>query len=778
MTEAPTFGPTKRQVHQASLVAESEAPAEISFSASVDRIIFKNDSNGYAIVRVCPDSKDAGRNGIPAGELTCVGTLLNPQEGMRLRFTGRFVKNPRFGRQFQFSSAQEQVPASEAGLISYLSSRLIKGMGPDMAQRVVKKFGADTIRILDEEPEKLTSVRGIGEKNLATIVQSWREHRGLSDLMQFLQPHGISSAYGVRIYKEYGVQSLAIVRENPYRLAMDIRGIGFTTADAIAEKLGVPRESPLRLQGAVLYVLQKAADNGDVFLPSRVLTERIEKELHVPVAGVADAIAVLEQEKRIVVDSVPLEAEPGAGPADKAVYLAIFHRCEDKTAYYLERLTHMPSNVTFEDEGKQVAEALAKQEHDLAKAQVSAVYMAAHSKVMVLTGGPGTGKTTIIKAIISLYSTVTTRIYLAAPTGRAAKRMSEATGMEARTLHRMLEYNPMLNKFCRNENEPLACDLLIVDEASMMDILIFYYLMKAVPTGCVVIFVGDIYQLPSVGPGSVLADIIASGKVPVTELNEIFRQSRTSDIVSNAHLINSGTVPDLVRPWQRETDFFFLEVGDMEEAAPILVDLICREIPRRYQFNPFRDIQLLTPMHKGAVGTINMNAMLQQALNPGTGASQTGQDAPVAELRRGETTFRCGDKVMQIKNNYVKDVFNGDVGTIEAIDARKKMVTVSFDERKVLYEATEMDELVLAYAISIHKSQGSEYPVVVIPLFMQHYIMLQRNLVYTAITRGKKLVVLVGETRALARAVSNTDVKRRYTRLAWRLRDYVTNLYN
>ena len=761
------------------LATDPAIQEDITFG-SIERIIFKNDENGYAILRVVPDKKEAGRRGIPLSGLTCVGTLLNPQAGQNLSFTGRFVQNARYGRQFQFACANEQVPASEAGLIAYLSSKLIKGMGPDLAERVVKTFGQDTIRVLDEEPEKLASVRGIGKKNLATIVESWRENRSLSDLMQFLPPHGISAAYGVRIYREYGTQSVQKVRENPYRLAMDIRGIGFLTADAMAEKLGVPRDSPLRMQGAVLYILQKASENGDVFLPRTELVARIEKELNVPAAGVLEAIDALVLDNRIVVDAIPLQPhETGGRCEDRAVYLATYYRCEDKTAYYLERLCQMPGNVTFRNVDKQVQDALQKQEHNLAKAQIEAVRMAAKSKVMVLTGGPGTGKTTIIKAIITLFQAVTKRIFLAAPTGRAAKRMAEATGLDAKTLHRLLEYNPGDNTFRRNEEEPLACDLLIVDEASMMDILIFYYLMKAVPTGCVVILVGDVFQLPSVGPGSVLADIIASGKVPVCELNEIFRQARTSEIVTNAHRINNGIVPDLVSPWERDTDFYFLEVPTMEDGLDVLVRLVCREIPERFGLNPLKDIQLITPMHKGAVGTVCMNSELQKTLNPGGLAMGKGGRAPRAlpEVRRGDTIYRRGDKVMQIRNNYDKDVFNGDVGTILDIDPDRKVVQVVFDDRMVEYETSEMEELVLAYAISIHKSQGSEYPAVVIPLFMQHFIMLQRNLVYTAVTRGKKLVVLVGEKRALERAVANADVKRRYTRLTFRLREYVSNLY-
>lgn len=758
--------------------------AELSFTATVERVIFKNDENGYCVLLVLPDAKDAGRNGIPQRAFSCVGTHLNPREDMRLRLTGHFEQNNRFGRQFRFDSASEQIPQSVEGLVAYLSSNLIKGLGRDTAKRLVERFGQDTMRVLDEEPERLLEVKGIGRKTLETIKESWTKNRCMSDLMQFLQPHGISAAYGVRIFREYGGDALRIVKENPYRLAMDISGIGFLTADQIARKLGFRDDNPLRIQGAVLYMLQKASDSGHVFVPERYLASRTQDWLHVPAAQVPATVEALEYDKRVVADHEPLE--PGEYPdhaGDTAVYLSVYHLCETRTAYYLERLAHYPPNVVFREKETQVGRALAEQEHNLAPLQVEAVKTAARSKVMVITGGPGTGKTTIIKAIISLFSQVTSRIFLAAPTGRAAKRMSEATGREARTLHRTLEYNPTNNSFQRNEDEPLACDLLIVDEASMMDTLIFFHLLKAVPTGCVLILVGDIHQLPSVGPGAVLSDIIESGKVPVCRLETIFRQGKASAIVTTAHSINRGVIPDMAQPWNADTDFYFLPHEVAETAPPLLADLVCREIPRKFGFNPMRDVQLLTPMHKYEVGTQAMNQLLQQTLNPGGRGRSSGRKVggaaghaftTLAEVRRGDVVFRTGDKVMQVRNDYEKEVFNGDVGYIVGIDQESRVVRVSFDDRLVDYATSELDELVLAYAISIHKSQGSEYPAVVIPVFMQHGIMLQRNLIYTAITRGKKLVVVVGERRALEMAVRRNDTHRRFTRLRWRLQQYVT----
>ncbi|MBQ3059098.1 MAG: ATP-dependent RecD-like DNA helicase [Desulfovibrio sp.] len=744
-------------------------PDAVDLCGTVERIVFHNEENGYTVLRLIPDKgqtvqgkvRGAPSRSVSREPVTCVGHMINPQAGAHLRLQGRRVNNPRFGRQIAFDAAEEVMPATTEGIRLYLASGLIKGVGEQMAGRIVAAFGTDTIRVLDEEPERLLKIRGVGRKNFERICTSWAEHRGMRELLLFLQPHGITPTYAVRIYRAYGNAALAVVRENPYRLAMDIHGIGFITADAAAAKLGFAPDSPLRVQAGVLYILQKAVDDGHVFLPHSRLTEEVCRQLGVVPELVQDALTALELDERLVrepLDTDEYLSEEKDDTERTAIYLRRFHHYESKTAFYLHRILASPKSVHFEKPAAMVEKVAADLPLALAPEQLEAVHTAARSKIMVLTGGPGTGKTTIIKAIIQLFSQNRTRILLAAPTGRAAKRMAESTGREARTIHRLLEYSPKEDGFARNENTPLACGLLVVDEASMMDVMLFYHLLKAVPLGATVVLVGDVHQLPSVGPGAVLADIIESGVVPVVRLTEIFRQSAESEIICNAHLINRGEVPLLESSRERLSDFYFIRQNEPEKAAELMVDLVRNHIPRRFGLNPVDDIQVLTPMLKGAVGAASMNALLQEALNPNG-----------LEVRRGERAFRLHDKVMQIRNNYDKDVFNGDMGRIVHLDPRERTLSVSFDERVVPYGFDELDELAPAYAISIHKSQGSEYPAVVIPIMMQHYMLLQRNLVYTGVTRGKKLVVLVGESRALHMAVKNNRTRKRHTRLARRL---------
>lgn len=736
-------------------------PDAVEISGTVERVIFHNEENGYTVLRLMPASVNSGGGdgGLtrPRDSVSCVGHMVNPQAGVQMKLGGRWVNNTRFGRQIEFSHAEEMLPATSEGIRLYLSSGLIKGVGEEMASRIVKAFGTDTIRVLDEEPERLLKVRGVGQKSLERIRASWSEHRGIRDLLLFLQPHGITPAYAVRIYRAYGADALGIVRENPYRLAMDIHGIGFVTADAAARKLGFEHDHPLRVQAGTLYVLQKATDDGNVYLPQTALMEAVCAQLGVDEDLVSDALAALEADERIVREDMDMPGPDGTQP-ETGVYLRRYFHCESKTAFYLQRLMRSPKSIRFENPDALVDKVVGELNISLAPEQLEAVRTSARSKVMVLTGGPGTGKTTIINAIIRLFAEVRARILLAAPTGRAAKRMAETSGRESRTIHRLLEYSPKEDGFARNEDSPLACGLLVVDEASMMDTLLFYHLLKAVPLGATLVLVGDVHQLPSVGPGNVLADIIASGVVPVVELTEIFRQSAESEIICNAHLINRGEVPSLESSKDRLSDFYFIHQNDPEKAADLMVDLVRNHIPRRFGLDPVDDIQVLTPMHKGAVGAGHMNTRLQEALNPNG-----------LEVRRGERAFRLHDKVMQIRNNYDKDVFNGDMGRISFLDLADRTLSVTFDERVVPYEFDELDELAPAYAISIHKSQGSEYPAVVIPIMMQHYVLLQRNLIYTGATRGKKLVILVGESRALHMAVKNNKTRKRYTRLAERL---------
>lgn len=751
-------------------------PDAVELTGTVERVIFHNEENGYTVLRLLPDKGLTGEakvmgappRTVSRDPVSCVGHMVDPQAGVQLKVAGRWVNNARFGRQVEFNTAEEVLPATSEGIRLYLASGLIKGVGEELAGRIVEAFGTDTIRVLDEEPERLLKVRGLGRKSLRRIRDSWAEHRGMRDLLLFLQPHGITPAYAVRIYRAYGSQALNVVRENPYRLAMDIHGIGFVTADAAAAKLGFEADNPLRIQAGTLYILQKATDDGNVYLPEHKLVRDVCAQLSVEPEQARDAIAALEQDERLVREAMDAPDDSGGQDGmddfdaddgvEVGVYLRRYHHCESKTAFYLQRLLHSPKAVRFENPDALVDKVTAELPIALAPEQLEAVRTAARSKVMVLTGGPGTGKTTIINAIIKLFGEVRARILLAAPTGRAAKRMAETSGREARTIHRLLEYSPKEDGFARNEDNPLACGLLVVDEASMMDTLLFYHLLKAVPLGATLVLVGDVYQLPSVGPGNVLSDIISSSVLPVVELTEIFRQSAESEIICNAHLINHGEVPCLESSKERLSDFYFIHQNDPEKAADLMVDLVKNHIPRRFGLAPVDDIQVLTPMHKGAVGAGQMNTRLQEALNPNG-----------LEVRRGDRAFRLHDKVMQVRNNYEKDVFNGDMGRIVFLDSKERTLSVSFDERVVPYDFEELDELAPAYAISIHKSQGSEYPAVVIPIMMQHYVLLQRNLIYTGVTRGKKLVVLVGESRALHMAVKNNKTRKRYTRLARRL---------
>ncbi len=722
---------------------------EIELSGQIERITFTNEKNGYTIAKI----KIYGRQDL----VTVVGYLMSPTPGEMVNIKGEWVTHPKFGEQFKVTECKTAVPATVSGIEKYLGSGLIKGLGPVIASRIVKKFGEKTLDVIENDIEKLALVEGIGKKRIAMIQNAWEEQKEIRDVMLFLQSHGVGSGYATKIFKQYGNRSVAVVKENPYRLAMDIFGIGFVTADRIAEKLGFPKDSPKRIEAGILYVLDQLSDDGHVFYPYEYLVKKSRETLAVERDAIVQGIGDLAINKQIVLEDLN-ESIDAFKESNKGVYLAKFHLCEAGIANRLKTLSAAPKSIRSVNVDRALEWVQKRLNIRLAKNQAKAVRCTLENKIMVITGGPGTGKTTIINAILKIFSELKIKILLAAPTGRAAKRMSETTGHEAKTIHRLLEYSFAKGGFQRNEEKPLSCDLLIIDEVSMIDTVLMYHLTKAIPTFATVVLVGDINQLPSVGAGNVLNDIIVSHLVPVVELNEIFRQARESRIIVNAHKIIDGILPTF-EDHVPDNDFYFIQQEDPEKVLDIILELIKERIPKRFDLDPVHDIQVLTPMHKGVVGADNLNTKLQENLNP----SDT-------EIIRGNRNFRVNDKVMQIRNNYDKEVFNGDIGRIAGIQPDKNEITVFFDGRHIVYEFYELDELVLAYAVSVHKSQGSEYPAVVMPVLSQHYILLQRNLIYTAVTRGRNLVVMVGAINALAMGIQNNKTQKRFSYLRYRLR--------
>ncbi len=720
-------------------------------SGQIEHVTFTNADTGFTIARVRVEGKDE--------PVTVVGTLLAPVPGEVLEMEGDWAHHPRFGEQFKVERFTTTVPATVHGIRRYLGSGLIKGLGPVMAGRIVDRFGRETLDIIEERIEWLAEVEGVGPKRIAMVAGAWKAQREIREVMLFLQSHGVGTGYAVRIFRRYGSRAAALVRENPYRLATDIEGIGFLTADRIAEKIGFPRDAPMRVAAGILYVLQQLADEGHVFFPAGALADRVRGALEVGSELIAAALQSLAAEQQLFIEEA-LPAAPGEAAGERAVYLAALHLCEASAAARLKALLEVPPRPPALDAEKALAWVERRLSITLSENQQAAVRGAAVRKVLVITGGPGTGKTTIVTAILKIFAHLRARVLLAAPTGRAAKRMSEATGEEARTIHRLLEYHPQKGGFQRDEKNPLACDLLIVDEASMIDTVLAHHLLKAVPPSARLVLVGDVNQLPSVGPGSVLADIIDSGAVPVVRLTHIFRQASRSRIVVNAHRINEGLMPELEAgaAGDPEQDFFFIEREDPEKALEVILELVTQRVPRRFGFDPLREVQVLTPMHRGVVGASNLNRRLQAALNPGEGG-----------VARGERVFRAGDKVMQVRNNYDKEIFNGDIGRIGAVSMDRRELTVVFEDRELLYDFSELDELVHAYAVSVHKAQGSEYPAVIFPVLTQHYLLLQRNLVYTAVTRARRLAVIVGTRRALTLALKSRRGDHRFTRLRERL---------
>ncbi|MBQ1791863.1 MAG: ATP-dependent RecD-like DNA helicase [Oscillospiraceae bacterium] len=708
----------------------------------VERVTYQNETNGYSVIKCRAKGY--------ADLITVVGSMPEVHVGSVLTLSGEWTVNPKFGRQFTVSGFEETLPATVYGIEKYLGSGLVKGIGPKFAARIVRAFGAETLNVIEEDPDALLRVPGIGKLRVERIKKSWDEQKEIKNIMLFLQGHDVSTTHATKIYKTYGSDSIRVVKENPYRLADDIWGIGFRTADTIAEKLGVEKETAVRLRSGLLYTLNKLSDEGHCYARRDQLLKTGAELLAVQESVLSAVLDEMVRQDDVKTDLIDGE---DSAPGETAVYLPPFWFAETGTAKRLKQIFSSPASVKVKPQGlEERIRRVTGLNYD--PAQMDAIRCAAGSKILILTGGPGTGKTTTTLGILTAFRQAGAKILLAAPTGRAAKRLSETTGMEARTIHRLLEFKPP--EGCqKNEENPLEGDVLILDECSMIDIMLMYSLLKAVPDSMTLIFVGDVDQLPSVGAGNVLRDLIDAGVFPVVRLTKIFRQAAASRIITNAHRINRGRMPDLSNG--KQSDFFFLEEEDPETAAQEIVRLVKERLPRAYGT---RDIQVLTPMQRGAVGAANLNQVLQAALN-----------ADAAGLRRGGTDYRLHDKVMQIRNNYDKEVFNGDIGTVCRVNTEDRELTVSFDGREVLYDVTELDELVLAYAATVHKSQGSEYPIVVMPVLMTHYVMLQRNLVYTGVTRAKKLMVMIGSTKALALAVRNVTVTRRNTMLKERLKN-------
>ncbi len=712
---------------------------ETTLEGTVERIVYASPETGYAVVRL--REKDGMRI------VTAVGNLgaTNPGEMVRLR--GQWISDKRYGLQFKVESYLSLVPATLEGIERYLGSGMIKGIGPVFARRLVKKFGDKTLEIIEKQPEKIYEVEGIGPVRARQIVKAWEEQKQIRDVMIFLQSHGVSPTYALKIFNQYHDRAVSVVQENPYRLATDIYGIGFRTADRIAQNMGVDPNSRVRAEAGILHVLNELVEEGHCFYYREPLIERAQEMLSIEREILEGVLDDLSKSQRVVIEEGP----------ERPVYLNQLYTAETEVARRLIDLVSKPFSALEipPESALQRAEELGAIR--LANGQREALEKSLACRVLVITGGPGTGKTTIVKSIVQIYEAAGVRVLLAAPTGRAAKRLSEATGRDARTIHRLLEFRPKDGRFHRNQHRPLNAGLTIIDEASMIDISLMHHLVLALPPEGSLILVGDVDQLPSVGPGSVLRDVIDSGRVEVVRLTEIFRQAQTSLIVVNAHRVNQGDFPYFRKSGQ--SDFYFIDREDPEKALETIKHLCHRRIPEGFGLNPVDDIQVLSPMHKGLIGVSNLNRELQGLLNP-RGES----------LQRGASTFRVGDKVMQIRNNYDKDVYNGDIGKIVSIDLINRELRILFDEHPLAYSFGDLDEIVLAYATSVHKSQGSEYPAVVVPISTQHFVMLQRNLLYTAITRAKRLVILVGTKKALSIAIKNDQIQRRYCLLMERLR--------
>jgi len=714
-------------------------------TGTIERITYQSEETGYTVARLraepeaCKTAENLARASTRDGLLTITGELAKIAPGERVEVNGYWVTHKQYGKQFKIVDSKSIQPTTADGIRKYLGSGLIKGLGPAKAAMIVDHFGEDTLTVIDKTPNRLSEVKGIARKTIGVIRSGWEEQKHIQEVMQFLIGHNVSMAYAVKIYKTYGNEAIRLVTENPYRLSTDIWGIGFKTADKIAMNLGVDPGDPARVQAGIRYVLESEAEDGHVFVPFDALVESCDDFLDVDPAAIATGLDTL------------VEAEVAIRREDR-IYLQPLYYAEQGIARHVARLAdHQrtpPSSERIDEHIQHI-----EKERGIAfnAEQREAIHHSASRSVMAITGGPGTGKTTCVQGIVYLFTRVGGKVLLAAPTGRAAKRLSEVTGAEAKTVHRLLEFNPGVMEFGRNADNRLEADLVILDESSMVDTAMMNALLRAVKTAARFIMVGDVDQLPSVGAGNVLRDMIEAGHVPVVRLTEIFRQARESNIVMNAHRVNQGKMPDTKN--RNQGDFFFINEPDPSAGADTIAELCTERLPRHYGLDPFNDIQVLTPMYRGDIGVDQLNQKLQQVLNP-AGSS----------LNRGDRELRVGDKVLQTRNNYNKMTFNGDIGRISRIDPDAQTVDISFNET-VQYDYGELDELLLAYAITVHKSQGSEYPAIIVPLYSTHYIMLQRNLLYTALTRARALAVLIGTPKALAIAVKNNQVVERYTGL-------------